>query len=66
VLTRLGLPTTFRGHTPAQVWRAMGADKKRRGKKLRFVLPRALGDVIVTDDVAQNDVLEVLASLVEM
>lgn len=65
VLERLGLATTYRDHTPAQVWEAMAADKKRRGTKLRFVLPRALGDVIVTDDVVQNDVLEVLASLRE-
>jgi shikimate kinase/3-dehydroquinate synthase len=65
VLTRLGLPTTFHDHTPLQVWQAMAADKKRRGKILRFVLPRAVGDVFVTDQVEQVDVLAVLGTLRE-
>jgi 3-dehydroquinate synthase len=65
VLSRLGLPTTYRGHTPAQVWQAMSTDKKRRGKTLRFVLPRAIGDAFVTDQVAQADVLAILDSLRE-
>jgi len=65
VLDRLGLPTTYRDHTPAQVWQAMATDKKRRGKKLRFVLPRTLGDVIVTNKAAETDVLEILESLRE-
>jgi len=63
VLARLGLPTTYGGHTPAQVWQAMATDKKRRGKRLRFVLPRALGDVFVTDDVTQAHVLAALETL---
>jgi 3-dehydroquinate synthetase len=65
VLARLDLPTTYRGHTPAQVWRAMVTDKKRQGKTLRFVLPRALGDVFMTDQVRQADVLDILESLRE-
>ena len=65
VLARLDLPTTYRGHTPAQVWRAMATDKKRQGKTLRFVLPRALGDVFMTDQVRQADVLDILESLTE-
>jgi len=65
VLARHGLPTSYRGHTPAQVWQAMATDKKRRGKRLRFVLPRAVGDVFVTDQVKQRDVLAVLEALRE-
>ena len=65
MLARLGLPTTYRGHTPAHVWQAMATDKKRRGKTLRFVLPRAVGDVFVTDQVTQADVLAVLETLRE-
>ena len=41
----------------------MATDKKRRGKTLRFVLPRAVGDVFVTGDVRQADVLDVLTAL---
>lgn len=63
LLRRLGLPATYHGHTPQQVWQAMATDKKRRGKTLRFVLPRAVGDVFVTGDVRQADVLDVLTAL---
>jgi 3-dehydroquinate synthetase len=65
LLRRLGLPATYHGHTPQQVWQAMATDKKRRGKTLRFVLPRAVGDVFVTGDVRQADVLDVLTALQE-
>ena len=65
VLARLGLPTSFRDHTPTEIWRAMATDKKRRGNRLRFVLPRAIGDVFVTDQVTQADVLSVLETLKE-
>jgi len=64
-LDRFDLPTTYRGHTPEQIWQAMATDKKRRGKRLRFVLPRAVGDVFVTDEVEQADVLAVMAGLRE-
>jgi 3-dehydroquinate synthetase len=40
----------------------MATDKKRRGRRLRFVLLRALGDAFVTDRVAEEDVLDVLDS----
>ena len=65
VLARLRLPTAYQGHASAQVWQAMTTDKKRWGKRLRFVLPRAVGDVFVTDQVKQADVLAVLDTLRE-
>jgi 3-dehydroquinate synthase len=65
LLARLRLPSSYRGHSAQQVWEAMATDKKRQGKTLRFVLPRAVGDVFVTDQVPQEDVLAVLESLRE-
>ena len=62
-LARLGLPTTYRGHTPQQIREAMATDKKRHGRTIRFVLIRDIGDVFVTDQVPETDVLDVLASL---
>ena len=50
-------------YTPAQIWQAMNTDKKRRGTRLRFVLPRSVGDVLVTDQVAQSDVVAVLETM---
>jgi 3-dehydroquinate synthetase len=43
----------------------MVTDKKRQGKTLHFVLPRALGDVFMTNQVRQADVLDILESLRE-
>jgi 3-dehydroquinate synthetase len=62
-LARLGLPTRYKGHTHTQVWQAMATDKKRRGKTLRFILLRAIGDVFVAHQVLQEDVLAVLETL---
>ncbi len=65
VLARLDLPTRYRGHAPEQIWQAMATDKKRRGKTLRFILLRAVGEVLTTDQVRQEDVLAVLEMLSE-
>lgn len=64
VLQRLGLPSRCQGYTPTQVWQAMATDKKRHGARLRFVLPCAVGDVTVTDEVSSEDVLAVLDEMV--
>ncbi|MGD8596723.1 MAG: 3-dehydroquinate synthase [Anaerolineae bacterium] len=63
LLGRLDLPFAYQGYTPEQIWSAMATDKKRRRGQLRFVLPRAIGNVFVTDQVHRTDVLDVLASL---
>jgi len=60
VLARYGLPVRYAGHAPEEVWQAMGTDKKRRGGQLRFVLPRAVGDVVVTADVPKEVVMQAL------
>ena len=51
LLDRLGLPIRAAGLHPKQIMAAMATDKKRVGSRLRFVLPRAVGDVDVFDDV---------------
>ena len=65
LLQRFGLPTQHEGYEPGEIWEAMATDKKKRGKKLRFVLPRAIGQVVVTDQVPKAEVLEVLERLRE-
>lgn len=60
-LLRLPLQTEV---APAAMFEAMRSDKKRRGGKLRFVLPRAIGDVeygVECDDRAVKWVLAQLA-----
>jgi 3-dehydroquinate synthase len=59
-LRRHGLPVVPPAQDPELVYDAMHADKKKRGGRLRFVLPRAIGDVAVVDDVTADEVIEVL------
>jgi 3-dehydroquinate synthase len=54
VLRRYGLPTSLTevgvtGISAWQVYNAMALDKKRRGKTLRFILPKRIGEAFVTD-----------------
>jgi len=52
LIDRLGLPTQLPAaeYDLDAVLAAMGHDKKRAGKTLRFVIPQALGDVVLIDD----------------
>jgi shikimate kinase/3-dehydroquinate synthase len=64
MLSHVGLSARLPHHTPpGSLVEAMRRDKKRRDGRLRFVLLRDIGDVIVTDDVSSDDLLAVLDSL---
>ena len=63
LLRAFGLPTRVPPFQADAIWETMALDKKKRGSRLRFVLPRALGDVIVTEEVAPGSVLAVLGEL---
>jgi 3-dehydroquinate synthase len=65
VVARLGMPTTLSGsgYDPAAIVAAMTTDKKRQGGRVRFVLPRAIGDVGVYDDVSEAEALAAVESL---
>ena len=65
LLQRFGLPTCYEGYGAREIWEAMATDKKKRGKKLRFVLPKAIGEVVVTDQAPQAAVLGALGKLRE-
>ena len=57
LLSAIGLPTRVPREMSADaIWAAMATDKKRVGSRLRFVLPRALGDVVIVDDVTREEV----------
>lgn len=57
VLARLGLPTSAPGYAPADIYARMGVDKKKAAGKLRFIVPRAVGDVVVVGDAPLDDVM---------
>ena len=58
-IERLGLPTRH-AFDPAAAFAAMGTDKKRRGRSLRFVLIREVGEVFVADDMPEAAVVAAL------
>jgi shikimate kinase/3-dehydroquinate synthase len=60
LLDHLGLPITPPDYGVEAVWNAMTSDKKKHGKRLRFVLPLDIGQVDVFDDVPREAVLAVL------
>ena len=62
LLERLGLPVSLGQHDLDQeaMIEAMGMDKKVSDGRLKFVLARSLGDVIVSDDVGLDLLRELL------
>jgi 3-dehydroquinate synthase len=60
VLRAHGLPVTCPPHDPEQIWEAMGRDKKKRGKTLRWILPRAIGTVEIVEGVPRQVVVGAL------
>lgn len=62
-LGRLGLATSMAPLDADQIWDIMQHDKKARGGKVRFVLPTAMGQVDIFDDVPKDDVIEAITAL---
>ncbi|MBN1248149.1 MAG: 3-dehydroquinate synthase, partial [Anaerolineae bacterium] len=63
VLEVVGLPTRCPPWPVEQVWGAMRHDKKRQGERLHWVLPAAIGQVDLADDVPDALVTEVLMGM---
>jgi 3-dehydroquinate synthase len=63
LLERFGLPTTASGLAPDAILDAMSRDKKNQKGKIRFVLPKKLGHVELTDLPSDSDIRAALAEL---
>ncbi len=63
VLEAWGLPTRCPPLAAGDLWAAMAHDKKRQGRGLRWVLPRAIGEVEIVEDVPEKVVRTVLHRL---
>jgi 3-dehydroquinate synthase len=61
-VARLGLPTRY-AFDPVAATAAMGADKKRRGRSLRFVIILRVGRVTVAEGIAAPAVLDALETI---
>jgi 3-dehydroquinate synthase len=60
VIEDTGLPTEMPGLDTARIIQAMRHDKKIVAGKIRFILPGAIGDAFVTDEVSPSLVTEIL------
>jgi 3-dehydroquinate synthase len=60
LLERFGLPTAPERWPIDELLATMRSDKKSLAGRLRFVLPRRLGEVALFDDVPEEDVRSVL------
>jgi 3-dehydroquinate synthase len=63
LLARFGLPTSAPGLLRDRLLAALKRDKKSQEGKPRFVLPRAIGKVELTDAPTESDVIALLDSL---
>lgn len=64
LLSQLGLPVRLPSNvTPQQVLQATGSDKKRLNDRQRWILPVAIGQVVISDDVPEAVVTRVLSGL---
>jgi 3-dehydroquinate synthase len=63
LLERFELPTSAPGLDAEKLVAAMARDKKNRQGKVRFVLPRSIGKVELTDTASPDDIRAVLSSL---
>jgi 3-dehydroquinate synthase len=63
LLARFGLPTSAPGLDGDRLIAAMTRDKKNRDGQIRFVLPRSIGQVELTDAAGLDDVRAVVATL---
>jgi 3-dehydroquinate synthase len=62
VYKRLGLPSTVQAD-PAIIYQAMFSDKKKSDGHLRFILPKAIGQVVTRDDVPETTIMDALGSI---
>jgi 3-dehydroquinate synthase len=60
LLQHVGLPAEPPPYPAADVWAAMFTDKKRQGNTLRFILPRAIGEVDIFPNIEAAEVQAIL------
>lgn len=63
LIQRTGLPTSWPSLDPEAVLNTLQGDKKVRDGKLRFVIPQAIGQVEIRDDIRRDEILRCLGAL---
>jgi len=65
LLERFGLQTRFPRIDPERMLAVMRSDKKARDGRLRFILPRRLGEVAIAEGVPESTVLELIEDMLQ-
>jgi 3-dehydroquinate synthase len=66
IIKNAGLPTTISQSTPpAEIVYNLNKDKKRHDERVKWVLPRRIGEVFLTEDVPPDVVLRVLNDMMD-
>ncbi len=65
IIASAGLPTKLPSLEAARLIQAIRHDKKILQGKIKFVLPRTIGDVFITDEVSSTIIEQVLAEMEE-
>lgn len=60
ILQRHRLPTVWAAQPASAVIGAMRRDKKRANSRLRFIIPRTIGDVVIDDTVTEDEIVNAL------
>ena len=66
LLVRLGIPAGVQAVDAEEILERTRADKKWRDGKLRFILPRRIGDAYVADDIEQDAVRAGIAHIQDL
>ena len=61
LLERYNLPTCYEVKEPKEFYEQFFLDKKSAQQRIKFVLPKGIGDFIISDSIKKEDVLEVLS-----
>ena len=65
MIERVGLPTRFANLETDTIVQLMRSDKKKQLGRLKFALPRAIGDVVIGVDVKDELVREAIEAVRE-
>lgn len=60
LLEKYDIPTSYKIKDVEDFYEHFFLDKKSLDNKIKFILPKGLGDCVITDEVNKNDVIEVL------
>ena len=63
LIQRIGLPTAWPDLDIERVLHTLEGDKKVLDGRLRFVMPTAIGEVVIKDDISREQILSCLRSL---